>query len=46
MGTPEKEFVEHHGTALPAESIMDGDISGETLSPEEDKRLLRRIDAW
>lgn len=43
----EKTDIEREIGALPGdEDVKLGDISNETLSPEEDRRILRKIDRW
>lgn len=42
----EKSDIERDMSVSKTEDVKFGEISNETLSPEEDKRLLRKIDRW
>lgn len=42
----EKVDTERGMRSSPAEEVKFGDISNEALTPEEDKRILRKIDRW
>ncbi|KID73647.1 uncharacterized protein G6M90_00g002380 [Metarhizium brunneum] len=42
----EKVDTERGMRRSPAEEVKFGDISNEALTPEEDKRILRKIDRW
>ncbi|OAQ60043.1 major facilitator superfamily transporter [Pochonia chlamydosporia 170] len=42
----EKTDIERDMSVSKTEDVKFGEISNETLSPEEDKRLLRKIDRW
>ncbi|KAK2594721.1 hypothetical protein QQS21_007571 [Conoideocrella luteorostrata] len=46
MAPLEKPDVERDTAISPAEEVKFDDASNETLSPDEDKRLLRKIDRW
>lgn len=38
--------VEFEATAGKLRSLVDGNIADRKLTPEEDKRLLRKLDTW
>lgn len=42
----EKNDIERDTSVSQNEDVKLGEISNETLSPEEDKRILRKIDRW
>lgn len=42
----EKNDIERDTSVSQNEDVKFGEMSNEVLSPEEDKRILRKIDRW
>jgi hypothetical protein len=38
--------IEFEATAGKLRSLVDGNIADRSLTPEEDKRILRKLDVW